>query len=368
MRKHQLIGSEVSLYTGKLRCYLQNKKIPYQEILASAQIYQDVIIPRTGVKYIPVLITDDDRVLQDSTDIIDHLEARYPHSHVYPSSPCQKLVALLLEVFGDEWLVIPAMHYRWNFQENRDFAMAEFGRTTAPQVSKEQQISLGKKVATPFKGALPALGVMPHLIPAIEKSYLALLGDLNTHFLKYDYLLGKQPCIGDFGLIGPLYAHLYRDPLSGRLMKKHAPHVAAWVERMIKPATRNTGFLPNDEIPNTLMPILERLFSELGPAITQTIEQVAAWGDKSDDEKIPRTIGELKFNIEGVEGTRLTFPYMQWMWQRVTDHYHDKNAPQNEMARLLSPINGALELLNTPIRHRVFRHNNKLRINNPDKS
>src|SRR3990167_2193373 len=128
IKRHQLIGAQVSLYTGKLRCYLDYKAIPYDEIVASTEVYREVIIPRTGVQYIPVLISDDDIAVQDTTEIIDFLEARYPTAPIYPATPKQKLMALLLEIYGDEWLVLPAMHYRWNVPKNPEFARQEFGR------------------------------------------------------------------------------------------------------------------------------------------------------------------------------------------------------------------------------------------------
>ena len=67
MALHQLIGAEVSLYTGKLRCYLKYKDIPFEEVTASREVFQEIIIPRTGVRYIPVLITDQDEAIQDTT-------------------------------------------------------------------------------------------------------------------------------------------------------------------------------------------------------------------------------------------------------------------------------------------------------------
>lgn len=208
--EHQLIGAPVSLYTGKLRSYLRRKNIPFTEVLATAEVYRDVILPRTGVRYIPILITCDDQAVQDTTVIIDLLEQRYPEASVYPDGPTQRLVALLLEVYGDEWLVIPAMHYRWNIPENRAFALAEFGRTSAPHASAETQSAIAGKLSKPFAGALPGLGVHEHTVSAIEESYLALLGELDRHFQSYPFLLGDRPCIGDYGLLGPLYAHLYR--------------------------------------------------------------------------------------------------------------------------------------------------------------
>src|SRR5690554_291027 len=151
---YQLIGAPVSLYTGKVRSYLQFKGIPFTEQLATPQVYRDLIIPRTGVRYIPVLVTPQDQVLQDSTEIIDHLEQQFPEPAIYPTGPCQKLIALLLETYGDEWLVIPAMLYRWMIDENREFAIAEFGRVRLPEASAGEQYQAGLEASGPFAGAL----------------------------------------------------------------------------------------------------------------------------------------------------------------------------------------------------------------------
>ena len=70
-----------------------------------------------GRAYQPILETTAGEFVQDTTEIIDFIEPRHPEPSVYPSSPCQRLVALLLELYGDEGLTKPAMHYRWNLPE-----------------------------------------------------------------------------------------------------------------------------------------------------------------------------------------------------------------------------------------------------------
>ena len=87
------------------------------------------------------------------------------------------------------------------------------------------------------------------MIPAIEQSYRRLLGELDAHFRDHDFLFGGRPSIGDFGLIGPMYAHLYRDPYPGKLMRETAPNVAAWVERMQSPEPVDGDFLADDGFP-----------------------------------------------------------------------------------------------------------------------
>lgn len=71
---------------------------------------------------IPVVVTSDGECVQDITEIIDYFEQRCPEPSVYPAGAWQRLVSLLLEVYGDEWLVLPAMHYRWHLMFQRPLA------------------------------------------------------------------------------------------------------------------------------------------------------------------------------------------------------------------------------------------------------
>ena len=161
---HILYGAPLSLYSGKARAYLDWKTVDYEEVLSTADIYREVILPNIGRPVIPVMQTAQGEILQDTTCIIDCYEATEPGPSVYPDTPRQRLAALLLECFGDEWLVIPAMHYRWNY--NEEWAYAEFGKTSLPGGTKEEQYSLGKERAGPFRGSLPILGVNEQTIPA----------------------------------------------------------------------------------------------------------------------------------------------------------------------------------------------------------
>lgn len=100
-----MYGAEFSLYSGKLRSYLRNKGIEFTEIQPWLMTYKKFIVPRTGVRYIPVLQTPEDEVWQDTTVIIDHMEQPFPQPSVYPATPRRKLAALILELFCDEWLL-----------------------------------------------------------------------------------------------------------------------------------------------------------------------------------------------------------------------------------------------------------------------
>ena len=336
-----LYGALLSLYTGKARAYLDWKGVDYREQLAVPDVYREVIIPVVGRPVIPVVKLADGDILQDTTKIIDHYERKAGGPSVYPATPVQRLTALLLELYGDEWLVIPAMHYRWNY--NEEWVYGEFGAVARPDGTRDEQLAAGRENGARFKGFVPTLGIAPETIPAIEASYEALLADLDQHFSHHDYLLGTRPSIGDYGLIGPLYAHLYRDPASGALMERIAPRVAAWVRRMVHVETPRSGdFLEDDSVPDTLLPVLARMMREQMPYLQAVAHMLAGWAAANPGAQLPRSVGMTPFSIDGAMGQRIAVPFSLWMLQRPLDFYRGLTGADRDGAdRLLGRIGGA---------------------------
>ena len=76
--EYLLYGAQLSLYTGKARAYMRYKGLDWEEQLATPDIYKNVILPEVGAPIIPVLATRQGEIIQDTTEIIDFLEARHP--------------------------------------------------------------------------------------------------------------------------------------------------------------------------------------------------------------------------------------------------------------------------------------------------
>lgn len=322
MTGYTLYGAEVSYFTGKARAYLDWRGVDYAEKIASQDVYKEVILPNVGWPVIPVAAMPDGTIVQDTADIMAEVERREAKAPpAWPASPLQRFVAELLHLYADEWLVIPAMHYRWTY--NEDWAYAEFGALSAPGLSADEQYEIGKKNGARFKGALPVLGVSEATIPGIEASYEAFLEDFSTHLNALPYLLGDRPCLADFAFYGPLYAHLYRDPTSGDLMKQIAPKVANWVERMQAGAAEASGDLVDgDAIPGTLEPILARQMREQWPALEQTSALFADWAAGAEPgARVPRALGDIMIGIEGCKGPAKARSFPLWRLQAVLDAY-----------------------------------------------
>ncbi len=360
-KPYTLYGTDHSYYTGKVRPYLRYKGIPYREKLATLWQFKRFIIPRTGQRFIPVLHTPDDEVVQDTTDIIDFLEGRFPERGIYPASPKQKLVALLFEVYGDEWFPLPAMHYRWSyFNEQRTYIMDSFGVVAGRFVPRLARRQVGRLIWGPFKGALGPLGISDKTGPAIEAWFEQFLNHFETHLAKHDYLLGSRPSIGDFALAGPLYAHIWLDPVPRQLLKDKL-NVTSWIQRINAESQPEGEFLPGDKVPVTLMPMLKHLFAEQWPLLLDTSTKLAAWLEANPNkQRISRAIGEHQLHINGATEKRLIFPYAQWMMQRPMDHYRSLKGEDKAAAdELLTHCDG-YQAMQFNIPRRVSRNYNKL--------
>ena len=199
---YRLYGSEVSYFTAKVRPALRAKRIPYVELLATQAAYRDVIIPRTGLRFIPIVITDRDEAWQDTSEILDALEQRFPAPPLYPADAVLRVLAYLFELYADEFLVLPALHYRWSFPRSIAKARADFAATTG-------DVEAANAFADRISGSIGFVGVSPQSIPALEAHTRDLLATFSSHLAAHSFVLGEWPSLADCALMGPFYAHLY---------------------------------------------------------------------------------------------------------------------------------------------------------------
>ena len=127
MSGYTLFGSDMSYFSGKARAYLRWKGIDYTEVAPTPDVMKNEIIANIGWPVIPVLKTPAGDYVQDTADIIAHFEGPSGANSAMPDSPLQRFVTYLLQLIADEWLTLPAMHYRWNYPgENQDFLTFHF--------------------------------------------------------------------------------------------------------------------------------------------------------------------------------------------------------------------------------------------------
>ncbi len=323
--RYLLYGSQVSYYTVKVRSYLRFKGLQFQLLKVTNQIADDIIKPVTGGwRVVPILRTPQGKFIQDSSVILDHLEHVHSTHSITPPGIKQRVASALLELLGDDWLLFPAMHYRWNFKYyNLISILNAFGNNRTPHWPKAIRWLGGVPAALKFGGAASAiLGITPANTAALEAWTVELLDQLDLHFSQHDYLLGGRPCYGDFSLYGPLQAHLASDPYPKKHLIEPRKNIQAWLQRMDSTPTSISRWVPDDDIPETLVPILQWQVRDQLPFIQKVIEHTAAWlDDNPEASTLPRFIGKASYEIKSARGDRVCAPYSQWMYQRVHGHF-----------------------------------------------
>ncbi len=376
-----LYGAPVSLYTGKVRAFLRkHADVCWEEQLPTTTRYSETVLPQIKRPIIPVLETPDGRVIQDTTDIIDFMEANgLSNGSVYPDGPVRRAFALMLEAFGDEALLRQAMHYRWSYREqNLPFLKDQFaaihGLGSAPRLEHgagEAESGMDQMART-----LKPLGVYGESIPEIESVMDHLLDALQIHFSYHPYLLGPEPTIADYGFTGPFFAHLARDPYPAALMKKRAPQVYRWTERINAPnrdapefacaGEAGEALIASDAPPETMSPVLSLAATYYVPEIKAVIDSINAWlaehRPQARAEVHPkrhiRALGHCEFQYGRVSMRTATRPYMLYLHQRLTDHYDGLDAAAQTRVRDAFKAAGLETLLDLRADRRVERVEN----------
>lgn len=352
----RLYSTEVSYFSAKVRPALRYKRLPFVDLLSTTDAFRRVIRPRTGLTFIPVLFTPDDEVLQDTSLILDELERRYPDPPLFPRTPVQRVVALLWELYCDEFMLLPALHYRWSFPESEAKARADFAASTGDD-------GMATRFADRVKSFLPIVGVLPETIPAIEAHTRELLDDLGAHFERHRMLLGDRMSLADLSLVGPLYPHLYLDAWPGRMMRETAPRVCHWIERVNHPDPDDRGdWLADDALAPTMRPLLERIGRDAVPMLLDTVRDWERWAGEQGPglDELPRSIGFHATRLRGVEFHRTTSPYAVWMVQRPLDAYRALSPGERSAVDRALAGTGCEALLALDLRHRVGKREFKL--------
>ena len=376
-----LYGMPGSLYTGKVRSYLRKQRIAFEERPAGDPRFREEIVPQIGRWIIPVLQMPDGTLLQDGAAIIDHFEANAAllgltkRPRALPQDAVLAVLAHVFELFGGEGLLRPAMHYRWNFDaDNLDFLRADFCAGLAPGASADEQRAIFDLASKRMRQATLAFGVTPQTIATIEHSYADFLGRLDHHLAHTPYLLGDTPTLADYGLIAPLYAHLARDPHPASLMKRTAPRVWRWVERMNSPDPEIGEYLGRSShgldigLDGETLPSLENLLAFVAqdylPEIAAYVSFTDAWlasrpdipaGSNGMPKPGDRQIGITQLIWRGQAIDVMVMPYRLYLLQRVQDAAERLDTTDTARLQALLERSGLTSLLTLKCRRRVLR-------------
>ncbi|MEM8940978.1 MAG: glutathione S-transferase family protein [Pseudomonadota bacterium] len=366
METTTLYGAPLSLYTGRARSYLIKAGIRYREQQARSDYFKHSVLPKAGVRTIPIVELANGEVIRDGAAIIDHFET-VNDAPFTPRSAKQNLFSRLLDVIGAEGLLRPAMHYRWNFpKENLAFVMAGFRELFPPG---PKQAAMAEATADKMRVACKAFGVTEKTHAAIEGLYTDLVDALNAHFAEYPYLLGGRPCIGDFGLIAPMFAHLGRDPKPLALTQTRAPHLYRWVERMNRPEPdtgefdeRPAAYLEDDEIPETLISAMKVIAEDFLPETLGSAAVINNWIHSQEDLKsgtpVERGVGFATFDLRGESCSALAQPYRFYLLARAQSAYDSMNEADKGAALQLLDECQLAQILTCKLERNIGREKN----------
>jgi len=350
-----LYGAERSYFTGKVRPALHAKRVPFEEVLATPDIQRE-IKRRTGLRFIPIVVTPEDETWQDTSEILDRLDARFPAPALIPATPLQKIAAYLIELYVDEFMLLPAMHYRWSDPAGGKDARGSFAAIWG-------NVEEADAFADEMSGMLPLLGIVPETIPAIEAHFGELLDQLSAIFREQPFVLGGHPTLVDYALMGPLYAHLYLDVVPGPMLRERAPLVAHWIERMTHPAVdRFSDLLAGDAIHDGVARILSLIGGDAVPLLLDTLRDFESWADARPDDisEPPRATGFHQTRLRGVEVSRYTSSYTLWMCQRLWAARDALTAEDRARVEAALEPTGCVELFGYQSRHRMEKRNFRL--------
>ena len=342
-------GGENSYYSGKARPAFRIKRVFMEERLPTKAAYR-VMKERTGQGFLPTVITPEDDVWQDTSDILDRLEARIPSPPLFPTSPVQRIAAYLMELYADEFMLLPGLHYRWAFPESAEHARQGFAASSGNFAASTVFADTIEKQFAPMVGATPETG------PVLEAHVSDLLAALESHFAEHRFLLGDAPSLADCSLMGPMYGHFYLDPVPGRLLRSEAIRVCHWIQTMNHPNPDDFGvWLQGDELSPQMQTILGLIGADAIPLLLDTATAVDAWAEEHavPGATPPRILGMHTTTLRGLTFKRYTSPYTVWMMQRPLDAYRALEPADRQRVDEALRGTGCEALFERPPRHRL---------------
>ena len=252
---HRILGAEISPYSVKVRSYFRYKKIPHEWVPRDANSMPE-FQKHAKLPLIPLVITPEEQAIQDSTPIVERLEAEHPEPSIHPKDATLAFLSTLIEEFGDEWGNKWMFHYRWAREADQHSASQRIAALMAPDATDEQRAPIAAGIVERMVGRVWFVGSNAQTAPQIEASWKEGLAQLDAHLAGRSYLFGERPAFGDFGLWGQVF-NAWSDPTCGAMVEQGAPHTLAWLKRMLEPEALGEFETWADLAP-TLAPFLER--------------------------------------------------------------------------------------------------------------
>ena len=271
----RIYGMSQSFFTRKLEGALAYKGIPSRLCRFAGACPEARAAGWPGG--IPVVQTPEGEWAWDTSELLHHLEVRFPEPALLPPDPVQRFLDAALEDFVDEWLYRPAVGSRWYFEENARVGGFELARdaTHEAPVSCDQAFSL---VRAHVSASCAPFGVTAENVQAwIHEVLRAWQRTLGAHLAARPYLFGARPALADFAIFGGCAAHFANDPLCRRWLDADAPALVKHTQRLQEPDEQRFGaWAAPGDVPESLVAVLAELGRLYLPWVSRAARDGAA--------------------------------------------------------------------------------------------
>ena len=250
MASYRIFGSELSPYSVKVRAYFRYKDIAHEWLTRT---------PDTEAEYkaharlplVPLVITPEGEGIQDSTPILERLDAMFPEPAIQPESPMLAFLSTLLEEYGDEWGNKHMFHYRWRDEADQVSAAERIAQSMMPGADRDSVAERARQIRERMVPRVWFVGSSAQTAPVIEASFSHQLELLEGHLDGRRYLFGDRPAFADFGIAAQIW-QASTDPTGSGLIP---PRTLDWCRRMQNPNSEGT-FETWSSLAATMMPLL----------------------------------------------------------------------------------------------------------------
>jgi glutathione S-transferase len=225
---YAVYGALGSPYSLKMRAVMRYRRLPHTW---SAVGLKPEVRAKVKVPVIPVVRFGEDDWRNDSTPMIQALEAMHAERRLAPNDPADAFLALLIEDMADEWGTKMMFHYRWAPVEDQlpnAFTLAQQAQLGAPRERVERQ---AQALCERQVGRMSLVGCTPQNAPLIETTTRRVLQLIDAHVADGLWLFGARPSLADFGWYGQL-SQLARDPTPRRMIRADYPAAFTWIETL----------------------------------------------------------------------------------------------------------------------------------------
>jgi glutathione S-transferase len=255
---YRVYGMSQSFFTQKLLGALAYKRVPHRLVRFAGACPEARGAGWPGG--IPVVRTPAGEWAWDTTELLHHLEGRFPEPALLPPDPVQRFLDAALEDFADEWLYRPAVGSRWHFEENARVGGFELARdaTHEAPVGCDRAFAL---VRAHVSASCAPFGVTAANVQAwIDEVLRPWQRAAGAHLAARPYFFGERPSLADFAAFGGCAAHFANDPLCRRWLDADAPALVQHVQRLREPEEQRFGaWAAPGDVPDSLVALLAQL-------------------------------------------------------------------------------------------------------------